>query len=220
MDEHSAHRTLVKSPPELWAEVSDTEALAKHLGEFGAVRITQLEPETTVAWEGDRVRGTVRLEPSGWGTRVTLTAQVPEPPPPEQPKPTPLRPVPDPDPDPDDDEDPEPRPLVAEAPVAPEGGLLARWWRRWTAGASPRSAPPAPPATTAPAVAPERAPDALRAAPDPIAVPIPATEPAELASEPPPGADEEASDDANATAILTRVLDDLGAAHHRPFSRA
>ena len=37
--------------------------------------VTRLEPETTVAWEGDAARGTVRLEPSGWGTRVTLTAE-------------------------------------------------------------------------------------------------------------------------------------------------
>jgi hypothetical protein len=62
------------SPPELWAELSDVESLARHLGEFGEIRITRLDPETTVAWEGDRARGTVRLEPSGWGTKVTITA--------------------------------------------------------------------------------------------------------------------------------------------------
>ena len=28
-------RTLVKSPPELWAELSDVDSLARHLGEFG-----------------------------------------------------------------------------------------------------------------------------------------------------------------------------------------
>ena len=44
-------------------------------GRFGEIRITRLEPETAVAWEGERASGTVRLEPSGWGTRVTLTAQ-------------------------------------------------------------------------------------------------------------------------------------------------
>src|SRR3954452_13639837 len=74
MEEPRAQRTLVKSPPELWAEVSDVEALAGHLGAFGEIRITRLEHETTVAWEGDRARGTVELEPSGWGTKVTLTA--------------------------------------------------------------------------------------------------------------------------------------------------
>ena len=30
--------------------------------------------KTTVAWEGEHASGTVRLEPSGWGTQVTLTA--------------------------------------------------------------------------------------------------------------------------------------------------
>src|SRR6476469_3416237 len=63
MSELTTKRTLVKSPPELWAEVSDLEALAKHLGEFGEIKITRLEPETTVVWEGDRVCGTVKLEP-------------------------------------------------------------------------------------------------------------------------------------------------------------
>jgi hypothetical protein len=74
--QHEASRTLVKSPPELWAECSDAGSLARHLGEFGEIRITRLDPETNVAWEGERASGTVRIEPSAWGTRVTLTAQV------------------------------------------------------------------------------------------------------------------------------------------------
>ncbi len=73
--EHEASRTLVKSPPELWAECSDAGSLARHLGEFGDISITRLDPETTVAWEGEHASGTVRIEPSGWGTRVTLTAK-------------------------------------------------------------------------------------------------------------------------------------------------
>ena len=68
-------RTLVKSPPELWAEVSDPESLARHLGEVGEIKITRLEPESAVAWEGDRIRGTVDLAPAGWGTKVTVTAE-------------------------------------------------------------------------------------------------------------------------------------------------
>ena len=32
-------RTLVKSPPELWAELSSPEALAKHLGELGDIPV-------------------------------------------------------------------------------------------------------------------------------------------------------------------------------------
>jgi hypothetical protein len=73
--EHQVSRTLVKSPPELWAECSDPGSLARHIGEFGEIRITRLEPETSVAWEGEHASGTVRIEPSAWGTRVTLTAQ-------------------------------------------------------------------------------------------------------------------------------------------------
>jgi hypothetical protein len=74
MTEHVASRTLVKSPPELWAECSDASSLARHLDQFGEIRITRLEPETAVAWEGECARGTVRIEPSGWGTKVILTA--------------------------------------------------------------------------------------------------------------------------------------------------
>jgi hypothetical protein len=78
MKEVIAGRTLVKSPPELWAVCSDADALAQHLEVFGEIRITRLEPETTVAWEGDRASGTVRLEPAGWGTKVTVTAATQE----------------------------------------------------------------------------------------------------------------------------------------------
>src|SRR4051812_30151147 len=94
MQEPRAQRTLVKSPPELWAEVSDVEALARHLGEFGEIRITRLEPETTVAWEGDRACGTVALEPAGWGTKVTITAKLAEEPAPE-PEPVAVEPEPE-----------------------------------------------------------------------------------------------------------------------------
>ena len=68
MPELEVSRTLVKSPPELWAECSDAASLARHLGQFGEIRITRLEPETAVAWEGELASGTVRIEPSGWGT--------------------------------------------------------------------------------------------------------------------------------------------------------
>jgi hypothetical protein len=65
-------RTLVKSPPELWAEISDPAALARHLADLGEVRITSTEPEHRVEWEAPGATGTVEIEPSGWGTRVTL----------------------------------------------------------------------------------------------------------------------------------------------------
>src|SRR5581483_592543 len=83
MTELQASRTLVKSPPELWAECSDAASLARHLDGFGEIRITRLEPETAVAWEGERARGTVRIEPAGWGTKVILTAVADAPPQPE-----------------------------------------------------------------------------------------------------------------------------------------
>ncbi len=79
MREQEASRTLVKSPPELWSECSDADALARHLEFAGEITITRLEPETTVAWEGEHARGTVQIEPSGWGTRVTLRAATEKP---------------------------------------------------------------------------------------------------------------------------------------------
>ncbi len=66
-------RTLVKSPPELWTELSDPESLARHLGELGEIRITRTEPENLVEWEAEGTTGTVEIAPSGWGTRVKLT---------------------------------------------------------------------------------------------------------------------------------------------------
>ena len=155
MEEPRAQRTLVKSPPELWAEVSDLEALAAHLGAFGEIRITRTEPETTVAWEGDRARGTVELEPSGWGTKVTLTAEVA----------AAVEPVAAP---------PEP---VPEPPAVPRRGFWARLLGR------------------------------RAETPDPT-VEMPAAAPAPPQLGP-----------AQAEEILCAVLDDLGAAHHRPFSR-
>jgi hypothetical protein len=77
-----AKRTLVKSPPELWAELSDAASLARHLGELGEIRIVRTDPERAVEWEAADISGTVLIEPSGWGTKVTLTAVSAEPGPP------------------------------------------------------------------------------------------------------------------------------------------
>ncbi|MFI4991771.1 MAG: hypothetical protein ACHQHO_12775 [Solirubrobacterales bacterium] len=66
-------RTLVKSPPELWAEISDPEALARHLGEFGEIRIKRVQPEQKVEWEAAEASGSIVIKPSGWGTKVKLT---------------------------------------------------------------------------------------------------------------------------------------------------
>ena len=87
MTKHEASRTLVKSPPELWAELSDPEALCRHLGELGEIRITRADPEHTVEWRAGDSSGTVHLKPSGWGTRVTLTVTREVPPSPPAPPP-------------------------------------------------------------------------------------------------------------------------------------
>ena len=148
-----AKRTLVKSPPELWAEVSDAGALARHLGEFGEIRITRTQPESVVEWEGDLASGCVRLEPSGWGTKVTLTAETPQP--------------------------------GSDLAIAHDAGLQdltpvkVGWWARFRRRREPGVEPAAP--------------------------------------EPSPAA--AALDGERAQAALAGVLDTLGAAHHRPFSR-
>jgi hypothetical protein len=56
MPDLQASRRLVKSPPELWAEVSDPASLARHLGELGEIRITRLEPETAAPVAAERER--------------------------------------------------------------------------------------------------------------------------------------------------------------------
>lgn len=81
----TAKRTLVKSGPELWAEVSDPEALGSLFAPFGDIRITRLTNASLVEWEGERAAGRLELEPSGFGTRVHLSAEVAELPPPPQP---------------------------------------------------------------------------------------------------------------------------------------
>ena len=227
MTQHQTSRTLVKSAPELWAECSDAASLARHLGAFGEIRITKLEPETAVAWEGTAACGTVTLEPSGWGTRVTLTlteeaaaaeeVATPDPPAPvlQEVEPAPEVPV-------AAAEEP-----VAEAPSAPaeepvadalflpaEGpaaaepavrvGMFGRFMRRFRA----RDA-------EVPVVA---EPDAVAA--EPVAESEVAVEP-EAAVEPDPDLTPPATDGAAAgEEALARALDSLGRAHHRPYSRA
>jgi hypothetical protein len=67
-------RTLVKSPPELWAEL-EGDCLSTAVGD---VTVRATEPERSLAWEADGATGTAVLEPAGWGTKVTLTAEVEE----------------------------------------------------------------------------------------------------------------------------------------------
>ena len=195
MPDLTAKRTLVKSPPELWEELSEIERLARHLDAFGEIRITKLEPEHTVAWEGEHASGTVSIEPSGWGTKVTLTAALPEQEAPPEPEPEPEPVVVEPEPEPE----PEPPP-AAVTPQAPprKRGIWARLFGR-----------PEPPA---PELEPQPDPE-----PEPVAVAPPEPEPApapEPEPEPEPGF---GTDDAREA--LDGMLDALGSAHHRPFSR-
>lgn len=67
-------RTLVKSPPELWQELQ-----GERLGEaLGGAEVRPTEPERELAWSAEGATGTAVLEPSSWGTKVTLTAEVEE----------------------------------------------------------------------------------------------------------------------------------------------
>jgi hypothetical protein len=205
MKQHEASRTLVKSPPELWAECSDAASLARHLGQFGEIRITRLEPETAVAWEGERASGTVRLEPSGWGTRVILTArpapdESEEPEPPwaaEEPEPPvaaeePHQPVPPaPRPAPVEPDHPMMPPTIAgAAPQEPRraarSGFLARL-RSLLSGTPARAPEPREPAAFAPVapVAPEPEPEPAAFAPVVPVAPEPEPAPVAFAPEPP-----------------------------------
>jgi hypothetical protein len=120
MHDLTAKRTLVKSPPELWSELSEVERLARHLGAFGEIRITRLEPEHTVAWEGEAASGTVMIEPSGWGTKVTLKAQV------DGAEPEPDEPEPEPQPEPEPEPEPQAELFPEEAGAVRRTGFFAR----------------------------------------------------------------------------------------------
>ena len=74
MPRFEVSRTLVKSPPELWAELGP-DCLEKALG---AVSVHVTEPEREMTFSGSGVHGTAVLEPAGWGTKVTLTAETEE----------------------------------------------------------------------------------------------------------------------------------------------
>jgi hypothetical protein len=252
-------RTLVKSPPELWAELSDPAALARHLGELGEIRIVRTEPESTVEWAAENTTGVVSIKPSGWGTKVTLsvTRDLAGPEPPD------MAAAHDED-EPADavvEDQPEVEPAaisageasatgegetpdIAHAQAAagaepanqpePRRGFFARLFsrrRRSVLSAAPVASAEAPPAdepdafaavtqALAPGSIAETDVFAAPAAPSPTAPPSrpPADISAELMA-----AEEVAAAHVTAeevTAVLTAVLDRLGAAHHRPFSRS
>lgn len=159
-------RTLVKSVPELWAELSEVTALGRMLQDhFGEIRITRLSPESSIEWQSELAAGSVELEPSGFGTRVRLTAEIAEPAEIAQPAPAPA-------------------PTVDAAAPA-RHRLLARLLRR-----RPR---PDPPPNVDDAQEPERPPQ--------------------------PEQPEESLEAGLARSALSAMLDEIGAARHRPFSR-
>ena len=199
MTEHVASRTLVKSPPELWAECSDAGSLARHLDQFGDIKITRLEPETAVAWEGERARGTVRIEPAGWGTKVILTAVAVE------------------------EEKPEEVPVVvsvAEVVEVVEPAVEVP-------AISEAAETPPPRRRRFRLFGFRRAPAAAEkiAEPEPESPVEPEPEPtpeAKVTPEAEATVEETAADTAPemTEAALTAALDSLGQAHHRPYSRA
>jgi hypothetical protein len=210
MTELQASRTLVKSPPELWAECSDAAALARHLDGFGEIRITRLDPETAVAWEGERARGTVRIEPAGWGTKVVLTAErlteeaaPPEPASPPEPPPEPSLPS--------VEAEPDPVAITETPPPRRRFGRLRAFFRGPDPAEPPPEAPPPPVAPDSPAA------DSPAAdSPEPPA----AESPEPPAAESPPAATETEPVATETEAALAAALDSLGQAHHRPYSRA
>ncbi len=248
-------RTLVKSPPELWAELGDPAALGRHFAFFGEVRIKNVVPEKSVEWVGDDATGMVTINASGWGTKVTLHA---------------AREVAPSDSagtgsaelagDPDDSgpevsdgavamadiaadiatpeqavHEVEPEMPLIEPQPEPRRGLLSRLFRR-----RPRPALDEAPGSTlvdpAPSEVADLEPEASRPADgDASAQTSQDRPPQSSASEPAVGelvTDEPAVDLSRELhdleevaaeevgAALTAILDRLGAAHHRPFSRS
>jgi hypothetical protein len=260
-------RTLVKSPPELWAELSDPAALARHLGELGEIRIIRTEPESTVEWAAEHTTGTVSIKPSGWGTKVTLSVT----------RESAERacaghgshdPAQEPQPAPDLDAQPQEEPqsvaldsepaLAPELQPAPRRGFFARLFGRRPKVQPTTEAPiedtedaePERDETLGQPLSPESSPDradafeAVRQAlapetfaaahpfaalpePTPTAATsanqreIPAESIGDISAELMAAEDVTAEEvTAEVTAVLTAVLDRLGAAHHRPFSRS
>ena len=226
MTEVTAARTLVKSPPELWAECSDAASLGRHLDQFGEIRITRLEPETAVAWEGEHACGTVRLEPSGWGTRVLLSARL-APPVASDAESEPEASTPEATVSPESEPEahvPEPEAPAAPATDPPPRGLLARLRARFRRRPAPPMIPAAP--ISAPAAEP---PTAQPPVPEPpVSDPPMPDPPAPHLAPPDPPAPEPLAVEAQAdqhgvidpAVGLAAALDSLGQAHHRPYSRA
>jgi hypothetical protein len=79
----SASRTLVKSPPELWELLDQPERMqglmSALIGQATDVNVYERKPESLLCWEarqgGDQAWIEVELAESGWGTKVSVSAE-------------------------------------------------------------------------------------------------------------------------------------------------
>ena len=76
-------RTLVKSQPELWHLIEQTERIegwsSALLGRAAAVKVTEHGPGTLLAWEASAAEEIASIEialsEKGWGTNVVISAE-------------------------------------------------------------------------------------------------------------------------------------------------
>lgn len=199
MTVYDVSRTLVKSQPEVWAELEKTERLAELFGD-DAITITRAEPESKIEWKGSNAEGTIEISGSGWGTKVRLTAEMPAVIPPER------EPV----------EEVAVEEVVTEEVAAeiefdepiesietsaePKPKLFARFKAIFSSKAEEVV---------------EDVPDPAEVEPELVSEPEPEPEPV-----PEPVAETPAIEEPDFEARLTSVLDHLGSAHKRPFVNA
>lgn len=81
-------RTLVKSPPEVWAELGRDGRLAELIGDE-SLQVTVAEELAVLEWQAASSSGRIEIHASGWGTKVSLVADVAEEP--ARAEPTPRR---------------------------------------------------------------------------------------------------------------------------------
>ena len=79
----SASRTLVKSPPEIWELLDQPERMqglmSALIGEATEVNVYERQPGSLLCWEarrgGEGAWIEVELAESGWGTKVSVSAE-------------------------------------------------------------------------------------------------------------------------------------------------
>lgn len=218
-------RTLVKSQPEVWAELEKAERLAELLDD-DAIKITRAEPESSLEWEGRDGRGTIEIEASGWGTKVKLTAEVEEPvldePAPETVAEHVADPVAEPEPVAEADPEPAPEPVAQSEPLHRDDDAPAVATERTSIWKRIRSifvSVDEPAAADSELETADSEPVELEPEPEPAEdlsppadiAPPPDSAPAEPDHEP------EVADALDYEQRLTAVLDHIGSAHKRPF---